>query len=223
VNLEELRSATRTILRDRAKPYLWQDEELNLYLNEAEREATERGQLILDISVPEVAVIKVKAGTRTYKLHPSVIKILRAKLDSGSQPLVETSTQEMDGGLYACGSNWDTLEGPVLRYIQNDDKSITLIRIPVEDDTLRMRVTRFPLRPMKEDRDCPEIATHLHFRMLDWALRCAYRKQDPETLDEKKAAEYEADFTASFGVRPDANVQRKRRDGRKKAVSMGTW
>ncbi len=52
--------------------------------------------------------------------------------------------------------------------------------------------------------------------------RCAYLKQDAETFDKMKAGEYGALFTASFGERPDANVQRKQRDRRPPVVAC-SW
>ncbi|WP_132750411.1 hypothetical protein [Simplicispira metamorpha] len=55
-----------------------------------------------------------------------------------------------------------------------------------------------------------------------WVYRCAYLKQDAETFDKMKAGEYGALFTASFGERPDANVQRKQRDRRPPVVAC-SW
>jgi hypothetical protein len=240
MTLDDQIQACRSLNGDTAAPFLWSDEEWTLYLNEAQREAAERGQLILDVSTPAVVEINVVAGTRTYPLHPSIIKIKRAKLDLGDRPLIETSATQMDEGgtgwfpsglnayaaystWYPGGSNWETLTGNPERFIQNGDQSITLIRIPIADDVLRMRVTRLPLVDMVDDDDEPEIASRYHFRALDWARHLAYLKQDPDALDQNKAAALEQSFTAAFGVRPDANVQRKRREGGTRAVRMGAW
>jgi hypothetical protein len=48
----------------------------------------------------------------------------------------------------------------------------------------------------------------------------AYLKQDAETFNPIKAAEYLGLFEQAFGERPDANVQRKRRDKRPRVVRM---
>lgn len=240
MTLDDQIAACRVLLADTRKPPLWSDDELRLYLNEAQNEAAERGQLILDIDTPEVCEIQVRAGVRIYELHQSVLKIKRAKLDLGDRPLIETSAGQMDQGgagwfpsglnqyppnatWFPGGSNWEALEGTPERYIHNDLASITLIRIPVADDVLRLQVTRLPLCPMKNSQDEPEIAARYHFRMLDWALRCAYLKQDSETFDPKKGQRYEDSFTLAFGQRPDANVQRKRRASGPRAVTMGSW
>lgn len=240
MNLEEQIQACRARASDLKDPPLWSDEEWTLFLNEAQNEAAERGQLLLDMTTPEVCVIDVTAGQQTYAVHASILKIKRAKMDLGDRPLIETSVEDLDSGgtgwfpsglnasgsnatWYPGGSDWEKLTGEPERFFQNADNSITLVRIPVRDDTLRLRVTRLPLAPMVNDDDEPEIAARYHYRMLDWALRCAYLKQDPDTLDEKKAEKFEASFIAAFGVRPDANVQRKRRDRRPAGVRMGMW
>ena len=53
-----------------------------------------------------------------------------------------------------------------------------------------------------------------HLRMMNWIYRCALLKTDTETVNKIKASDYEAIFEGDFGLRPDANVQRKRRDKR---------
>ena len=47
---------------------------------------------------------------------------------------------------------------------------------------------------------------------MPWIYRCARLKHDAETFDKTRALDHEAIFERTFGMRPDANVQRKRRD-----------
>lgn len=219
MNLEELIKVCRARANDAVLPYLWSDEDWILFLNEAEAEAAERAELLLDISTPAVCQITVTAGVSTYPMHRSILKIQRAKLDLGRSPLMETSIEELDNA----SNGWESKSGNPGRFFQTSDTTLTLVPTPMAADVLRLRVYRLPIRPMADDNDMPEIAARYHYRMLDWALRCAYLKQDSETLDKAKAAEHEAIFVAAFGERPDANVQRKRRDRRPPVVRMGTW
>jgi hypothetical protein len=216
VNLEEQIAAFRDRTGDTEAPYLWSDQEVTLFLNAAQDEAAERAYLIFDATTDEVCEIPIVAGTATYDLHPSILKIQRAKLDLGNRPLVETSIEKLDE---EC-QGWETTSGNPCRFFQTSDTTITLQPNPTVNDTLRLRAFRLPLVRMEDDADEPEIAAKHHYRAIDWALRCAYLKQDSETLDKGKAAEHEASFTASFGERPDANVQRKRRDRRPPVVRM---
>lgn len=218
MTLDDMISVCRTRTADAVAPYLWSDVEWTMFLNEAENEAAERAQLLLDTSTAACCRISVVANTATYNLHASILKVQRAKLTLGTRPLAETSIEQLDSE-----SNWEAGTGTPARFFQTSDTKITLVPIPTAADTLNMRVYRLPLVPMETGIDEPEIAAKHHYRMLDWALRCAYLKQDAETLDKGKAAEYESAFIASFGVKPDANVQRKRRDRRPPVVQMGAW
>jgi hypothetical protein len=51
---------------------------------------------------------------------------------------------------------------------------------------LRLAVYRLPLNPLCQDSDEPEIPQQHHIRLLDWVLRCAYLKQDPDTYDKNQ-------------------------------------
>lgn len=219
MTLEELIDAFRDRSGDTVTPPLWSDDEVTLFLNEAQNEACERARLILDTTSPEVCELYVSAGTSGYDLDPRVLEIRRAKLDLATRPLVETSIEELDAQM----PGWESKTGTPTHFFQTSETGLTLVPKPLAADTLRLRVIRLPLQPMADDSDEPEIAAKHHYRMLDWALRCAYLKQDSEALDKQKAADHEAMFAASFGVRPDANVQRKRRDRRTPVVQMGTW
>jgi hypothetical protein len=215
MTLEERIDACRARTGDTSTPPLWSDVEWTLFLNEADAEVAERSLVLLDTTTGEVCEIAVEAGTATYDLHASILKIQRAKLDDGRVPLVETSIEELDEG-----GSWEAKTGQSGRFFQSSETTLTLVPIPIAADTLRLRVYRLPLELMAADGDVSEIPAKYHYRAMDWALRCAYLKQDVETLDKGKAAEHDAIFTASFGQRPDANVQRKRRDRRTPVVRM---
>jgi hypothetical protein len=106
------------------------------------------------------------------------------------------------------------------KFFIEDEGRIRLVPQSPMDDALSLTVYRLPLAPMAQETDAPEIHPKYHYRMLDWALRCAYLKQDSETLDKAKAADYQALFEKSFGVLPDANVQRKQRAHKPSIVKM---
>ncbi len=102
--------------------------------------------------------------------------------------------------------------------------SVRLVRMPTQADTLALPVYRGALKPLSADIDTgkPEIPERFHERLMDWVLHRAYLKQDAETFDPAKAAQSLALFIQSFGERPDANVQRKRRDKRPPLV-RSSW
>lgn len=219
MTLEELIAAYRQRAGDTATPPNRRDEGVATLLNAAEQEACERSLLILDTSTPEVCEIDVVAGTATYDLHTSILKLLRAKLDAGATPLEEISIEKLD----AQEPGWETRTGSPHRFFQTSETSITLVPIPVADDIMRLRVNRGPLEPMVRDDDEPEIAQRHHFNLVDWALHLHYLDNDSEVLDQVASERHAARFTGNFGARPDANVQRKQRDRRPPVVRMGAW
>lgn len=200
--------------------YSWCDDEVIGFYNDAVAEAADRARLILDTSTPAVCEIALTPGSPLYALHPAILAISRVELDSdgGAGPLTLTTESSLDlefGG-------WKTQRGRVSAFIDYGDK-IRFYRIPVEADAARLQVFRLPIHTMRADTDTPEIPERWHSRLDDWALRCAYRKQDSDVNDPGRAARYEADFERSFGAKRDANVQRKQRTGKPPVVRGGWW
>lgn len=215
MTLADLISAFRARADDTAEPFLWSDDEVTLILNEAEVEAATRARLIQDSTTPAVTQIAVTAAGVDYPLHAAILSVERAKLASQPKPLTRTTREELD----AAYPNWEALTGQPKFFIE-DNGRLRLVPQSTMDDSLSLTVFRLPLEPMAEDTDTPEIHAKYHYRMLDWALRCAYLKNDSETLDKSKAADYQALFEQSFGVLPDANVQRKQREHKATTVRI---
>lgn len=218
MDLKALISAVRIRLDDLNKPFLWSDDEITLYLNEAEREAAERAQLIEDDRTPRVVEIALRANIGEYDLHESVLAIVRAKIDGQANPLTLTTRDKLDAQV----KDWESETGEPKRFL-DDEHRIVLYPIPTTAGVLRLRVKRLPIDPLDlaEKTRGPEIHERHHYRMIDWALRCAYLKPDADTFDQKRADTYEAGFTRSFGVRLDADVQRKQREKRTVKMKYG--
>lgn len=210
MDLAELVQTFRSRADDSAQPPLWTDTEIISYINEAQREACIRAKLIEDMDTPEVTRLALRAGKGLYDLHCSILWIRRVYLQGSNVALTESSVEYQDEAAFA---DWMTRVGTPRWFIFYEGNSqIRFIDAPKAADTAILRVHRLPLRPMKSPTDRLEIHEKHHFRLLDWALRLAYLKQDADTYDEQKAQKYEAMFTASFGIREDANVLRKHAD-----------
>lgn len=223
MNVADFLAAFRADLQDEEQPYLWSDQELVRYLNAAVQEANERALLTEDRSTTAVCVIPLQAGVATYALHPSVLQVKRVTLRG--RPLDETSIESLDREY----RNWESHTGHPRRFIFEQASGsmppqLRLVSTPVAADVLNLTVYRGALKPLCEDRDTekPELPVRFHEQLKDWVYRCAYLKQDAETLDKAKAADFEAIFVGNFGQRPDANVQRKQRDRRSPIVRF-TW
>ena len=201
MNLGELRSLFRLRAADTAAPYLWSDDEIDAYLNEAENEAAERAGLIYD-DTSTATVINVVAGITRYALDPSILRIDLAVLDATSPLAILDRMESSPRGVY----------------LIPDSTSLELNFEPQAAGTLQLGVYRLPLNPMSLDYDTPEIHQKYHSKLLDWVLHMAYLKPDADAFDQTKADRHEAKFIASFGQSVDANVQRKQRERRRHVV-----
>lgn len=220
MNLQELINELRIALADEVEPYLWSDEALTSYLNEAVQEACERALLIEDMTTEAVCRIALQTGQAVYRLHPSVLKVERALVDG--KPLTETSIERLDEGM----SNWEARRGEPRQYVfvqagGAGQPAIQLVPEPVAAGLLKLRVYRGALVPMEAaaaETAAPEIPVRHHRKLMNWALRCAYLRPDADGYDRDRAQVHEAMFERDFGARPDANVQRKQRDKRPRLV-----
>lgn len=210
MKLRDLEAEFRHLVDDEvANKYLWSPAEVRRFANEALVDAVERGELIEDDTTTEVCKITVKADKAAYDLHGSILRVVRAKLDSQRSPLTPTDRTALERR----HAQWDTTQGTPWGAI-DQGKSIRLVWIPRADDTLRLIVKRLPLCTLAQPEQEPEIHQRFHDRLLDGMLARAYMKRDTETYNPGKADYHEKVFTRSFGERPDANVERKRREKR---------
>ncbi len=183
---------------------LWSLDEWTEYANDAENEACIRANLILD-KTSALAVIPIISGTATYSIDEKILLIKRAKLSSGSEPLVKTSRRVLD----AYFPSWETDTGVVRSWLPDGSNKITLYKSPTADSSLELMISRLPAAAMllaDKLTVSPEIDSQYHLGMVDWMLFRAYSKQDSETLDKGKAKEHLARFTKRFGERPPASA-----------------
>jgi hypothetical protein len=183
---------------------LWSLSEWTEYANDAENEACIRANLILD-QTSALAVITIVSGTAIYSIHEKILLIKRAKLSSGTEPLVKTSRRVLD----ATYPNWEVESGTVRSWLPDSTNNIRLYKSPTANTTLNLMISRLPLEPMllaDKLTVSPEIDVQYHLGLTDWMMHRAYSKQDSETLDKGKAKEHLLRFTKRFGERPAASV-----------------
>lgn len=221
MKVADLIAEFRDTVADNVEPHFWSSENIVSYLNEAVQEACERAKLIEDRSTPTVCSITLQAGESTYPLHPSVFEIKR--LTFRGRPLDETSVEELD----ADTPGWEGRSGQPRLYIFEQASGtrpaqVRLVPTPTATDTIALTVCRGALKPLSADNDTgrPELPERFHLRLMDWMLHRAYLKQDADAYDPNKAAVSLGLFVQAFGERPDANVQRKRRDKRPPVVRV---
>lgn len=198
--ISQLRSSR---IDDTVVPYLWSDEVLLGYYDDAVSQAVRRMRLLTDATTPKVTQIAITAGTAAYRLHPKVLAIKQAQISNTEGPLRLTTIKRHN----KVRPGWwgDTNTAPP-RHIIVDfaDGMIRLDPVPDAAGTLSMIVWRMPLDNERIERpsDEPPFAEHLHEDLHDWVEHRCFSLADAETRDLNRAAEAERRFTQRFGPLP---------------------
>ncbi len=194
--VETLLLECRTRLDDVNKPYLWLDESIISWINEAQIEACRRARLISDSSLS----VNVAIGTPSYDIPNGVIQIRKARLSLEDSTLCFVGSRDMDEDV----SGWESHAGTPTSIITDIDSNMfTLYPKPIISDTLNLTVIREPSEII-DDSSVLEIPNRFHYALADWVLHRAYQVRDSETMDKNKSIEHLALFENEFGVRSSA-------------------
>ena len=223
MTLKDLIKQFRRERDDAVRPYKWTDDDVFAYLNSAYDEVCERALLVEDKTTADCCVITMVQTQSVYPLHAAVIQVKRVTY--GGKVITVSSVEKEDGNDLV----WETRNGPPSRYILANDTTIQFTPTPdaasvATHDYINLTVYRRLLVPYTKDSnkdlELLDVPAIYHQRMLPWMYSRALRKNDTQTIDLEGAGEQEAIFERAFGVRPDANVQRKRRDRRPPVVRI---
>jgi hypothetical protein len=192
-------SARRTLDDNSAQDNLWSQAELLEYAQDAENEACERADLIID-STSSLTDITLDTSTGTYGIASTVISVRSAMLSIGTEPLMETTEETLDKSV----SGWRTAEGTPRSYVMTPTNNIIVYPIPSVASVLSLTVSRFPNTPMTLV-GAPEVDARYHQGLVLWMIYRAYLKNDSETLNTDKAADYLRLFEKYFGKKKILN------------------
>lgn len=202
-------------MNDQASPYLWADDQVYSYINDAQRMFCRLTDNIGDASTPEVIRINVTAGTEWYPTHPSILKVRAcSRLDTG-RPVDVLNREDMaQRNMF-----FDGRTGPVSALVIGmESHKARVWPVPSEDVTLELLVFRLPLRTISEAQTALEVDEQHHEALLHWVKHRAYSVQDAEAFDKTKAAEFEAKFRAYCTTSRD---EQRRMRHKTRVVSYG--
>ncbi len=215
MTLLELINEFRFKLNDTVTPYLWSDAEVKSYINEAQIEACERSKLLYCKDL-DIGKITISNNINNYIYSNKFIKIERVLLNN--IVLKETSKSELDSKYTI--RNFEDMQGTPYCYYIESNKIILFPKPDTNNNGHIIQLEGF-IRPVNElvnNTDEPEIPKELHRKMLSFAYKLAYEKQDTETFDPNRASYHEDQFTRYFGYGIDANVLRKQGESRARFV-----
>jgi hypothetical protein len=183
----ELLATYRREMHDTARPYLWDDEDVLGYLDDAQRRFCQKTLGIRD-AVSAACEVVLTAGEAFSPTHPSIRQIRSVHLSDGSP--VETVD-------WVVGERLVTELGRVRRAALGvSDDTIRWEYVPEADDTASLVIFRGPLGTVSEaTADAPlEVPNDYTDALLMWARHRGYAKDDADTYDARRAAEFEEKF-----------------------------
>jgi len=205
MNLSGLRDSFRVRAGDTKKPYLWSDPEVDAYINEAYTEAVDRGLVIYD---RESFTVDVEVGVTDYQLDPAIIRVKGAEVTSRAGVELDDPEPMRLGDRRYDFTYREYQDSEAYRI--EEDGMFVLAFTPTEVSVIALEVHRYP-DPLESDDDEPQIQPIYHYKMLSWALKLAYLKQDADTLDPAASDKHDMEFSRTFGLPRTAQDHRQRR------------
>lgn len=216
--------------------YLWTDQVLTTYINEAQRRFAVGSLCIRDAVTPEVTQIQMVQWQRNYAMHSSVIAVLSAHAEGDRADLARAGhsafdTYRMPDAYFFNPSSLSQLPpGKVVAYdtdeglLANNTGSIQVINLRLYPapkaphlQLVKLRVIRKPLYhfTVANLTQVPEIPDDHHMDMLDWAAYLALRKVDRDAEDVQRAEMFKTQF--------EVNVKRARDIAMRKLFTPSQW
>lgn len=206
-----LKDLFRLEVDDTVEDYLWSDAEVTDYMDDAQDLFTRKTGGIMD-ATSDLCTVPVHAGEVWGDLDHRILKVRRADLVSTPRELRIVNAGDPDVPL-------SNLPGPVQGMILGlDDTKFRWNAVPVNDDTVQLLLYRRPLKALTDLNGTLEIPAQHHRALLYWMKVRAYGKQDAETFNRGKAAEFEAKFAAYC---EDVKTEKERRKSKTRAVKYG--
>lgn len=198
---------------DLAEPYLWSNNEVALWIDDAQEMFCR-----LTDGIEDVLPLTIVADTEWYAKD---VRILQTRgithyldpLDSGrgrDVRVVNYETYKRE-----CRSEYfETRTGPIGYMVDGVRKNYYRASpIPNEGGTLQLMVYRLPVSAA--DTDIFEIDRQHHLALCSWVFFRAYSKHDADTFDPRRAAVFQAEFE-------DYCKQAKREQGRARTDNSAT-
>jgi hypothetical protein len=192
----------RSDVVDVAEPYLWSEDEVWGFMDDAYRRMVRIMGGISD-ATSDLTQLEVAVDDIFVDVDPRIIKIRHAQKTTNDAELqivnFEDTMVTNGGDDYGIrrALRLTSATGP-LQYLVAGMELNKLRCVPVPDtaETVSLIVYRYPLESITADSqpDEFEIEEQHHIHLLDGMKSRAYGKQDAETFDKGKSEEYEASF-----------------------------
>ena len=128
----QLLAQARLDLGDTESPYLWSDAELTSYIEEAEREAAERADLLETEEDATYCTVTLAEDTSVYALNALVYDVLKARVSGENNYLDRTTRDKLDRD----NPTWEDDSGiPQKYYLTNGGRTMRVTPTPTAAGT----------------------------------------------------------------------------------------
>lgn len=193
--------------------FLWSDDEVFDYMDEAQREFVRRTHILRKTHpfTPEITEVTYTAPVGDpvnldgfITPNPQIIRPLRARMQtlSNRDPLQIVTAEDLDGGLLVRDygtfftGDWQSKVGPARFLVTNMQEDMwRLAPIPTVSDTLELTVEHMPLLTLSCGSPSFEVKEREdQLTILTFMKHLAYGKQDADTYDKELSDRFEAAF-----------------------------
>jgi hypothetical protein len=194
MTVTELFDLFRSDVGDDVPAYLWSDDEVYSYMDDAFKMFARLTGGIPD-STSDITRVDITTGEEYSTVSPKILKFREAFLESSGQPLRIINNENL-GGIVRddYGSTVSFARNRPGRVTHmaigldrtGDGGQVRWVGIPQADDVALLTVYRLPLTTLNEsanERALYEIGEEHHVNLLPWMRYRAYAKDDSETLD----------------------------------------
>lgn len=196
----------RIELEDSVEPHFWPEDELLMYLDEAQIQFC-RDVPIRDSRTPEICELSYRAGDYEIPYHESILRILTAirQDSSGGLHKVNLTSQENATALFSTrrtdyGTSIDNTRQLTRAsddfdlFIDYDAEFIRFSSPAETAGTILLQVERLPKKELEECDDIVEVRRENIPALIAWSAYRGWSKEDAETFDDKAAAKQLALF-----------------------------
>lgn len=198
MQVTELFDLYRSDVGDDVAPYLWSDEEIYSYMDDAFKMFVRMTGGIADRS-SDVCRVCIVAGQEYAEVSPRILKFREAFLESNQRPLKILNNEDLQGmtredydRAIPFGANRLGIVHSMVVGLESSGKAGTVrwVNIPEVDDVALLTIYRLPLKRLEEgvhEDALYEINEEHHVHLLPWMRYRAYAKDDVETLDRRQS------------------------------------
>lgn len=189
-----------------AARFEWDDSSMLRKINEAQRQACSRANLIYEDTLTEHSRITLVAGQASYALSPKVTVIENVIFDGNV--LEKKTPHELDRSQPTWRTDTGMLDKTVYYTVRG--RNIRFSRVPDASDAgqyVSLEVYRLPDADIVSTSEEPEIPEEHHLDLIYYVLHLCYKKQDADTYNQERSDYFLNRFTEIFGPAVSARVR----------------